>query len=76
MTARAGAESTFIDHILAGGAARVWLDPASLRVLVYSEGVDRKEPSVGPLPRFRALPSAWVIALERLDTKQRGIAHA
>lgn len=33
----------FIDHILAGGAARNWLDPASLRVLVYSEGTDRKE---------------------------------
>ena len=32
----------FIDHIMAGGAARFWLDPASLRVLVYSEGVDRK----------------------------------
>ena len=33
----------FIDHILAGGAARAWLDPASLRVLVYREGPDRKE---------------------------------
>ncbi len=33
----------FIDHILAGGAARVWLDPGSLRVLVYREGADRKE---------------------------------
>ncbi len=33
----------FIDHILAGGAARAWLDPASLRVLTYSEGVDQKE---------------------------------
>jgi endonuclease/exonuclease/phosphatase family metal-dependent hydrolase len=32
----------FIDHILAGGAARAWLDPASLRVLTYREGVDRK----------------------------------
>ena len=33
----------FIDHILAGGAARAWLDPSSLRVLVYREGADRKE---------------------------------
>ncbi len=32
----------FIDHILAGGAARTWLDPASLRVLVYRDG-ERKE---------------------------------
>lgn len=29
--------TTFIDHILAGGAARGWMDPASLRVLVYRE---------------------------------------
>ena len=33
----------FIDHILAGGAARAWLDRDSLRVLVYREGPDRKE---------------------------------
>ena len=33
----------FIDHILAGGAARAWLDSASLRVLVYREGAERKE---------------------------------
>ena len=33
----------FIDHILAGGAAEAWLDPASLRVLVYHEGVEQKE---------------------------------
>jgi endonuclease/exonuclease/phosphatase family metal-dependent hydrolase len=33
----------FIDHILAGGAASGWMDPASLRVLVYREGADRKE---------------------------------
>ncbi len=33
----------FIDHILAGGAARAWLVPDSLRVLVYDEGPDRKE---------------------------------
>lgn len=29
--------NSFIDHILAGGAARSWMDPASLRVLVYRE---------------------------------------
>ncbi|WP_254070536.1 endonuclease/exonuclease/phosphatase family protein [Acidisphaera sp. L21] len=33
----------FIDHILAGGAARAWMDPASLRVLVYREAPDQKE---------------------------------
>jgi endonuclease/exonuclease/phosphatase family metal-dependent hydrolase len=33
----------FIDHILAGGPARAWLDPASLRVLVYRENVAMKE---------------------------------
>jgi endonuclease/exonuclease/phosphatase family metal-dependent hydrolase len=33
----------FIDHILAGGAARAWLDPQSLRVLVYREGPAMKE---------------------------------
>jgi endonuclease/exonuclease/phosphatase family metal-dependent hydrolase len=33
----------FIDHIFAGGAARAWLDPNSLRVLVYHEGPDQKE---------------------------------
>ena len=33
----------FIDHILAGGAARAWLDPASLRVLVYREPEAMKE---------------------------------
>ena len=27
----------FIDHILAGGAARGWVKPDSLRVLVYAE---------------------------------------
>jgi len=27
----------FIDHILAGGAARSWIEPESLRVLVYRE---------------------------------------
>ena len=29
--------NTFIDHILAGGAARGWMAPDSLRVLVYRE---------------------------------------
>lgn len=29
--------NSFIDHILAGGAARGWIVPASLRVLVYRE---------------------------------------
>lgn len=33
----------FIDHILAGGAARAWLDPATLRVMVYREGPFMKE---------------------------------
>ena len=33
----------FIDHILAGGAARLWLDPTSLRVMVYRENVAMKE---------------------------------
>ena len=28
---------SFIDHILAGGAARAWMQPDSLRVLVYRE---------------------------------------
>lgn len=28
---------TFIDHILAGGPARAWMEPVSLRVLVYRE---------------------------------------
>ena len=29
--------SSFIDHIMAGGAARGWMDPATLRVLRYRE---------------------------------------
>ncbi len=29
--------TTFIDHILAGGPARAWLEPDTLRVLVYRE---------------------------------------
>lgn len=35
--------ASFIDHILAGGAARGWVDPNSLRVLVYREGTEAKE---------------------------------
>jgi endonuclease/exonuclease/phosphatase family metal-dependent hydrolase len=34
----------FIDHIIAGGAARAWMQPATLRVLVYREtGRDWKD---------------------------------
>ena len=33
----------FIDQILAGGAATAWLDPASLRVLVYREPLGERE---------------------------------
>ena len=29
--------NSFIDHILAGGAARAWMQPDTLRVLVYRE---------------------------------------
>jgi hypothetical protein len=29
--------NTFIDHILAGGPARAWMQPATMRVLVYRE---------------------------------------
>ena len=32
--------SSFIDHILAGGAARSWMVPDSLRVMVYRETGD------------------------------------
>ena len=32
-----GENGDFIDHILAGGAARAWMQPATLRVLVYRE---------------------------------------
>jgi endonuclease/exonuclease/phosphatase family metal-dependent hydrolase len=35
--------NSFIDHILAGGAARGWMQPDTLRVLVYREGADMKE---------------------------------
>lgn len=35
--------NSFIDHILAGGAARAWMRPDTLRVLVYREGEDKKE---------------------------------
>jgi hypothetical protein len=34
----------FIDHLIAGGAARAWMQPDTLRVLVYREsGQDWKE---------------------------------
>ncbi len=33
----------FIDHILAGGAARAWMQPETLRVLVYKEPVAQRE---------------------------------
>ncbi|MDT7950703.1 MAG: endonuclease/exonuclease/phosphatase family protein [Acetobacteraceae bacterium] len=35
--------NSFIDHILLGGAARAWLEPNSLRVIVYREGEEAKE---------------------------------
>jgi endonuclease/exonuclease/phosphatase family metal-dependent hydrolase len=35
--------NTFIDHILAGGAARGWMRPDTMRVLVYREGEAFKE---------------------------------
>jgi endonuclease/exonuclease/phosphatase family metal-dependent hydrolase len=33
----------FIDHILAGGAARGWVEPNSLRVMVYRESAEARE---------------------------------
>jgi endonuclease/exonuclease/phosphatase family metal-dependent hydrolase len=35
--------NSFIDHILAGGAARAWMKPDTLRVLVYREPEAMKE---------------------------------
>ena len=35
--------NSFIDHIMLGGAARAWLEPNSMRVLVYREGEEAKE---------------------------------
>ncbi len=35
--------NTFIDHIMLGGAARAWLEPNSIRVMVYREGADAKD---------------------------------
>ena len=35
--------NSFIDHIMLGGAARSWLEPSSMRVMVYREGEDAKE---------------------------------
>ena len=36
--------NTFIDHILAGGAARAWMKPETLRVLVYRETTPEAKP--------------------------------
>jgi len=33
----------FIDHILAGGAARAWMQPGTLRVLTYREPISQRE---------------------------------
>jgi len=33
----------FIDHIIAGGPARLWMQPATLRVLTYRESADWKD---------------------------------
>lgn len=33
----------FIDHIFLGGAARAWMQPDSMRVMVYREGPEAKE---------------------------------
>ena len=35
--------NSFIDHIFLGGAARAWMEPNSMRVMVYREGEDAKE---------------------------------
>ena len=35
--------NSFIDHIMLGGAARAWLEPNSMRVMVYREGEEAKE---------------------------------
>lgn len=35
--------NSFIDHIIAGGAARAWMRPETLTVMVYREGVEAKE---------------------------------
>jgi endonuclease/exonuclease/phosphatase family metal-dependent hydrolase len=35
--------NSFIDHIILGGAARAWLEPNSMRVMVYREGEEAKE---------------------------------
>lgn len=35
--------ASFIDHIFLGGAARAWMAPQSMRVMVYREGIDAKE---------------------------------
>ncbi len=35
--------NSFIDHIMLGGAARAWVEPNSMRVMVYREGEEAKE---------------------------------
>ena len=35
--------SAFIDHIFLGGAARGWMAPQSMRVMIYREGPEAKE---------------------------------
>ena len=35
--------NSFIDHILLGGAARAWLEPNSMRVMVYRETAEAKD---------------------------------
>ena len=35
--------NSFIDHILLGGAARAWLEPNSMRVMVYREAATEKD---------------------------------
>ena len=58
----------FIDHIMAGGAARAWMQPDTLRVLVYREtGADAKEHLSDPCPvsvRFRLPDGGPTLAAE------------
>lgn len=58
----------FIDHIMAGGAARAWMQPDTLRVLVYREtGADAKEHLSDHCPvsvRFRLPDGGPTLAAE------------
>ena len=58
----------FIDHIMAGGAARAWMQPDTLRVLVYREtGADAKEHLSDHCPvsvRFRLPDDGPTLAAE------------